>query len=106
MKQTISNPDELGLVIRAVRKSTRVRQDDMAGSARVSRQFASSVEKGKSTAQIGLVFLLLKELGISLTADIPDAAGAALATLKTKEAQKKARKPARRPAPLDEAGES
>jgi len=37
--------EELGLVIRAVRKSTPVQQDDLAAMVGVSRQFVIDVEK-------------------------------------------------------------
>lgn len=78
MKHTIHSPEELGLVIRAVRKSTRMRQDDLAGAVGVSRQFAVDVEKGKPTAQLGRVMRLLSELGITLSVDIPSDASALL----------------------------
>lgn len=81
MKKTIASPEDLGLLIRAVRKSTNVRQDDLSAVAGVSRQFAIDVERGKPTAQLGRVLLLLKELGITLTADIPDEAVQALEQL-------------------------
>lgn len=74
MKHPIHTPADLALVIRAVRKSVNVRQDDLAGAAGVSRQFAVDVEKGKPTAQVGKVMELLKELGIGLSVDIPQEA--------------------------------
>lgn len=81
MKHPINSAADLGLVIRAVRKSTRVRQDDLAGAVRVSRQFTHDVEQGKPTVQLGRVLLLLEELGIALNVDIPDEASRTLATL-------------------------
>jgi transcriptional regulator with XRE-family HTH domain len=84
MKHPIASAEELGLVIRAVRKSTHVRQDDLAAVAGVSRQFAIDVERGKPTAQLGRVLLLLKELGITLTAEIPDEAAMALEKLRSR----------------------
>lgn len=44
MKHTITSAAELGMIIRAVRKSTAVRQDDLAAIVGVSRQFAVDVE--------------------------------------------------------------
>lgn len=82
MKHPVASAEELGLLIRAVRKSTRVRQDDLAAVAGVSRQFALDVERGKPTAQLGRVLLLLKELGITLTAEIPDEAAMVLEKLR------------------------
>jgi len=84
MKKTIATPEDLGLMIRAVRKSTNVRQDDLSAVAGVSRQFAIDVERGKPTAQVGRVLLLLQELGITLTADIPDEAAQMLEKLRKK----------------------
>jgi transcriptional regulator with XRE-family HTH domain len=72
---------DVGLAIRAVRRESKVRLDDLAALASVSKQFTSDVEYGKATVQMGLVFKLLQELGISLVADIPDAAGPALEAL-------------------------
>lgn len=65
---------DVGLAIRAVRRGSKVRLDDLASLAGVSKQFTSDVEYGKPTAQMGLVFKLLEELGISLVAGIPDSA--------------------------------
>jgi transcriptional regulator with XRE-family HTH domain len=75
---------ELGLVIRAARRSSKVRLDDLAAMAGVSKQFVSDVERGKSTVQLGLVLKLLAELGIPLTLDIPKAAGTVLEYLRLK----------------------
>ena len=74
MKHPIQSVEDIGLVIRAVRKSSHVRQDDLASTVNVSRQFTIDVERGKPTVQFGRVLLLLKELGVSLSVDIPDAA--------------------------------
>lgn len=84
MKKTIASPEDLGLLIRAVRKSANVRQDDLSAVAGVSRQFAIDVERGKPTAQLGRVLLLLKELGITLSADIPEEAAVVLERLQKK----------------------
>ncbi|RZI59373.1 MAG: transcriptional regulator [Rubrivivax sp.] len=72
MKLSIRSPEELGSIIRAVRKHARVRQDDLAGTANVSKQFAVDAERGKATMQFGKLLQLLDELGITLTVDIAD----------------------------------
>lgn len=87
MKHPIHSAEDLGLVIRAVRKSTRVRQDDLAGTVQVSRQFAIDVERGKPTVQLGRVLLLLQELGIELNVEIPEDASRILSALKAREGQ-------------------
>lgn len=71
MKHTIDSAEQLGRIIRAVRKSTRVRQDDLAAVVGVSRQFAVDVEKGKPTVQLERVLRLLRELGVELSVDLP-----------------------------------
>ena len=83
MKIPIHSPADLGVVLRAVRKSARLRQDDMAALAHVSKQFATDVERGKPTAQIGLVLQLLAEIGIVLNAEVPDSAAAELTRQRT-----------------------
>ena len=104
MKHAIHSPEDLGLVIRAVRKSTKVRQDDLAGAARVSRQFTVNVEKGKPTVQLGRVLLLLSELGIALNVDIPDEASRTLSMLQSRQRAK--RNAAQHGVPRDGQGEN
>ncbi|WP_202820266.1 helix-turn-helix transcriptional regulator [Roseateles aquatilis] len=74
------------MVIRAVRKSANVRQDDLAGIAKVSRQFAIDAERGKPTMQLGKVLQLLEELGIALSVDVPDDVAPMLEQVKEKRA--------------------
>jgi transcriptional regulator with XRE-family HTH domain len=69
----------LGAAIRAVRRQSRVRIDDLADTVGVSKQFTQDVEHGKPTVQFGRVLRLLAELGIPLELDIPDEAARALA---------------------------
>ena len=83
MRIPIRSPADLGLAIRAVRRSSRVRIDDLAATAGVSKQFTSDVEHGKPTAQFGLVLKLLAELGVPLEVDIPQEAARAIATLRS-----------------------
>jgi y4mF family transcriptional regulator len=82
MKHQITSAEDLGLIIRAVRKSTRIRQDDLASAVGVSKQFAVDVEKGKPTVQFGRMLRLLRELGISLSVDIPQEASVELQALR------------------------
>jgi transcriptional regulator with XRE-family HTH domain len=79
----ITSVIELGLLIRAARKSQKVRLDDVAGTAGVGPVFVREVEHGKETAQIGRVMKVLAELGIELKADVPEDVIAALAALRT-----------------------
>jgi hypothetical protein len=83
MRIPIRSAVDIGLAVRAVRRHSRVRIDDLAATAGVSKQFTQDVEHGKPTVQFGRVLKLLVELGISLEIDIPDEAARALATLRT-----------------------
>ena len=83
MRIPIQSAVDLGLAVRAVRRHSRVRIDDLAATAGVSKQFTQDVEHGKPTVQFGRVLKLLAELGIPLELDIPDEAARALATART-----------------------
>lgn len=74
MKHSINTVADLGLILRAVRKSQGLRLDDLAGSAGVGHVFAREVEYGKETVQMGRVLKLLQEAGLQLSADIPSSA--------------------------------
>jgi predicted transcriptional regulator len=76
------SPADLGFALRAVRQTSKVRLDDMALSAGVSKQFAQDVEYGKPTVQLGRVIQLLGELGLTLSVDVPTEARAKFAELK------------------------
>lgn len=74
MRISIKTPRDLGLAVRATRKSQQVRLDDVSGSARVGHVFVRDVEHGKETVTLGKVMALIGELGIELSVDIPDSA--------------------------------
>jgi DNA-binding XRE family transcriptional regulator len=74
MKYTIRTPEDLGLLIRAARKTAKVRLDDLSYTVGVSKQTTVNVEKGKPTVQLGTVIHLLNELGLTLTVDLPESA--------------------------------
>jgi transcriptional regulator with XRE-family HTH domain len=71
MHIVVRSVTDLALSVRAVRRASKVRLDDLAATAGVSKQFASDVEHGKPTVQLALVLKLLSELGIPLILDIP-----------------------------------
>ena len=50
MRISIQAASDLGLVVRAVRRHSRVRIDDLAATAGVSKQFTQDVEHGKPRA--------------------------------------------------------
>lgn len=84
MQVSVPTVAELGLILRSVRRSSRVRLDDMAATAGVSKQFAADVEYGKPTVQLGLVLKLLSEMGVKLILDIPKEAESELIALRSK----------------------
>src|ERR1700730_13867326 len=84
MQVTIDSASDLALAIRSVRRTSKVRLDDLAATAGVSKQFASDVEHGKPTVQLGLVLRILAELGVPLRLDIPKDAEGELAALRVK----------------------
>jgi transcriptional regulator with XRE-family HTH domain len=95
MRITIHSPADLGQVIRSVRRHSKVRLDDLAATAGVSKQFTSDVEHGKPTVQLGRVLKLLSELGVSFELDIPEEAARALATLRGEGGVRQGTRPGR-----------
>jgi len=57
---------ELGGLLRAYRKSRGLSQVDAAALAGVGERFLSELERGKPTAEIGLVFKLLDRFGLTV----------------------------------------
>ena len=84
MRIPIYSVQDLGQALRAVRRSQKVRLDDMADIAGVSKQFVSDVELGKDTVRMGLVLKVLREMGLHLSVDIAEDAAPELALLKHK----------------------
>lgn len=78
MKHIIHSAEDLGLALRAARKSAKVRLDDLSQTVHVSKQTTTNVEQGKPTVQLGNVLRLLKELGLTLSVDLPESALPAL----------------------------
>jgi len=72
MKFVIDSPEKLGAVIRASRKAMDMRQDDAAGSIGVSENFLGKVERGGETVQWGKLFQVMKELGLTVSVEVPD----------------------------------
>ena len=92
MQLPINSVADLGQALRAVRRTSKLRLDDMAATAGVSKQFASDVELGKETVRMGLVFKLLGEMGLRLSVDIPEQSRPELALLQGKPAKNKTSK--------------
>lgn len=67
METSIRTAKDLGKVVRDMRKSQKLTQDDLAGLTGTGRRFISDLENGKETAQIGKVFHVLSALGAFLS---------------------------------------
>lgn len=78
MKHIIHSAEDLGFALRAVRKGAKVRLDDLSNTVHVSKQTTTNVEQGKPSVQFGIVLRLLKELGLTLSVDLPESALPAL----------------------------
>jgi transcriptional regulator with XRE-family HTH domain len=61
----------LGAVIRTVRIAADLTQADAAALCGVSAPFLNGLERGKPTAQVGLILAVCQGLGISLAATTP-----------------------------------
>jgi len=62
----IRNAREIGALVREHRSRLKLSQADLARRVGVSRLWVVLLEKGKSTAQLGLVLRTLDILGITL----------------------------------------
>ncbi len=71
MKLHIESVEEIGTLVRLTRKAQGLRQDDLGAMAGCSHKYVVDVEKGKTTVQAGLLLMLLEELGIEVTVDLP-----------------------------------
>ncbi|WP_454726252.1 MULTISPECIES: helix-turn-helix domain-containing protein [Cupriavidus] len=72
MQHPLSAPAHLGQLARATRMAQKLTRDELARATGLSPAFISAVERGKETAQIGKVLLLLQELGVRLYGEAPD----------------------------------
>ena len=64
----VSDLQQLGAIFRFVRKSQRLRQDEVG---RFSHTLIGDLEAGKPTAQIGKVVGAMRELGLRLHVELP-----------------------------------
>jgi HTH-type transcriptional regulator/antitoxin HipB len=66
----IRRPSELGAIIAAARRARAMTQSALAERLGVSRVWLGQIERGKPSARIDLVFRVLNELDVVLSADI------------------------------------
>ena len=64
-------PAEIGAIVRATRKASGLRQDELAGAAGVGVRFIVDLEAGKPTAQLGKAIQVLTALGCSVSISPP-----------------------------------
>ncbi|MHC1481610.1 helix-turn-helix domain-containing protein [Frateuria aurantia] len=81
MKIDLVQASDLGALLRAVRKAQGLRQDDTAGSIGVSENFLSKVERGSESVQWGLLFKVMRDLGVQVQLDLPEIADARVRTV-------------------------
>jgi hypothetical protein len=69
MRIWVRSVESVGVAIRAMRKASGIRQDDVPG---VSHVFLRDLEKGKDTVQFGRVLKVLDELGVRMVLEVPE----------------------------------
>lgn len=62
----IRTTEDLGELLRLYRKSRGMSQADAAALAGVGERFLSELERGKATAEIGLVLKVIDRFGLTL----------------------------------------
>jgi transcriptional regulator with XRE-family HTH domain len=85
MRTPINSTQDIGRVVRAVRRQSQLRLEDLAATTGLSKQFVTDLENGKLTLRLGLTLKLLAELGVKVTLDIPQAVAAEVASLQAQE---------------------
>ena len=63
---TLLTPESLGESIRLARKNQHLRQEELAGVARVGTRFIVELESGKPTVQLDKLLAVLSALGLTL----------------------------------------
>ena len=66
MASRILTPTEIGHAVRTIRKTSGLRQDELAGAAGVGLRFIVELEAGKPTVEVGKALQVLQALGCSL----------------------------------------
>ena len=71
MNQPNLTPTALGALVRHTRKAQGLRQDELAGAARVGLRFIVDLEAGKPTIQLGKALKVLEALGCAISITPP-----------------------------------
>jgi len=96
MKLLLASPEELGRLVRALRKAERIRQDDVAGAVGVSDVYLGRLENGAPGARLDKAMRVLKQLGVTLHADVSDEVAAKYSELTQRAAMPAPRSAAKR----------
>lgn len=67
----VTDPASLGKIIRQVRKTSRITQEELELQTGISRTTIRAIEQGKETAHVGLVLQLCRDLGMTLSIGAP-----------------------------------
>jgi y4mF family transcriptional regulator len=62
----VSDAKTLGVLIKQVRKSQGLTQEQLAAGCGLGRRFVVELERGKATAHIGKIMQVLAALGLTL----------------------------------------
>lgn len=68
----VRNPATLGAIIFQARTHAGMSQQRLAETLGVSKQLVWDVENGHSTKAVDRLFAILEELGVTLSATVPD----------------------------------
>ncbi len=71
MTNHITNPEELGRLVKGARALLGVTQPQLAMTAGVGVRFIVDLEKGKPTCQLGKALQVLRALGIAIDVTLP-----------------------------------
>ena len=67
----LQSPEDIGVAIKAIRRSLKIRQDDLAMIADVSPGFMLKLESGNPSVNLGKVLSVMAALGIELELRVP-----------------------------------
>jgi HTH-type transcriptional regulator/antitoxin HipB len=72
MNKPVSSPEMLGQLVRETRKALGATQKDLALTSGTGIRFIIDLEKGKPTAQLGKVMIVLQNLGLRMELKAPE----------------------------------
>ena len=67
----ISDAVSLGAALRRTRKALKITQEELSLQTGISRPTIRGIERGKETAQVGLVLQLCQDLGVAIELRFP-----------------------------------